>query len=61
MNNIPLPEREKNFVPLQLVEGLLKKTVFAFMNPLEMQVEELSRRIERLTRRTNKFSKKGTA
>ena len=54
MNNILTPDREKNFVPFQFVEGLLKKTVFAFMNPLEAQVEELSRRIERLNRRIKK-------
>ena len=48
-------EKERNFIPLQFVEGLLKKTVFAFMSPLEAQVEELSRRIERLNRRTDKI------
>ena len=58
MNNLPLPEKERNFVPFQFVEGLLKKTVFAFMSPLEAQVEDLSRRIERLNRRIDRLKKK---
>ncbi|MBI2608487.1 MAG: hypothetical protein HYW47_02685 [Deltaproteobacteria bacterium] len=50
-------EKERALPSFQIVESLLRKTVFTFTRPLEAQVEEITHRVDRLVRRIEKLSK----
>jgi len=50
-------EKEAKLPPFQIVESLLRKTVFTFTRPLEAEVEEITYRLDRLVRRIENLSK----